>query len=778
MPMNSKNNKRIRLLSIVTTTALIMTAWVKILRSVPSSSAFSTTTTTRLASVRSFRSSAMQLEMGASPRSKTSPSIEYSKLTKDRIKGLDAATEFSKLAVKMNKKPDELKLVLAQRAAAITTMTAKEEYVDWLLSGAIAAGDEKQNPKKKRKAAAPAAKKTPISADTTTSNVMSSISKRTMRTLAVPSPSTTSEAQTFHTDIRFDDETKIDMHWNSRKAVAELGLTHMTEIQSKTFVAAAAGNDVLGRARTGTGKTVAFLLPAIERLVRDGSIDDPQSIGMLVVSPTRELATQIGEQAKQLLKHHQGTSVQVMFGGTNIKTDINRLSGRKGLPTILVATPGRLLDHLKTTKLKLNGNNLLSFGKHIMSETNVVVLDETDRLLDMGFRRDIERILDYLPSSRTRQTLLFSATMPPELKTIMKQNMKPNYVEVDCVQDGDAATHTNDAVAQSHIVLPSREIDMISSVVETVRYAVETHVNKEDDTSRFTIPPKIVVFFPTARLVQFYAQIFEEINKGVLLTESTGDDKNIKIPSWELHSKKSQGYRNRVSDEFRKATMGVLFTSDVSARGVDYPNVSHVIQFGMPENREQYIHRLGRTGRGGSKGKGWLVLQDWEASFLKELKGVDIPENNDLISKFLEEDIPRDSNSMVVEVQRRVRGGDGVLSKSASAAYAAFLGYYKSQMKRMGMRSPENLVSIANDFALSTGFAEPPQLQKSTVGKMGLKGVAGLNIGSGAFSGGGGGGRGGRGRGGGRGGRNGGRGDRSERGRGRSYSDEDGRRFR
>eukprot|EP00536_Pseudo-nitzschia_multiseries_P000208 jgi/Psemu1/178176/e_gw1.3.226.1 len=540
----------------------------------------------------------------------------------------------------------------------------------------------------------------------------------------------------------------------------------MTEIQSKTFVAAAGGNDVLGRARTGTGKTVAFLLPAIERLVREGKVDDPNSVGMLVISPTRELATQIGEQAKQLLKHHQGASVQVVYGGTKIKSDITKFSSRKGLPTVLVATPGRLLDHLQTTKLKMNGD-LLSFGKHIMAETNLVVLDETDRLLDMGFRRDIERILDFLPSSRTRQTLLFSATMPPALKTIMRQNMKPDYVEVDCVQDGDAATQTNDCVAQTHIVLNSNEVDPLSAVVETVRFAVETHVDTEDENSGFIVPPKIVVFFPTARLVQFYAEIFEQTNKGVLLS---GGKSTVRIPSWELHSKKSQGYRNRVSDEFRKATTGVLFTSDVSARGVDYPNVSHVIQFGMPESREQYIHRLGRTGRGGSNGKGWLVLQDWEASFLRELKGVDIPQNDDLVSKFLEEDIPEDSRSIVTEVQRRVRGGDGVLSKSGSAAYQAFLGYYKSQMKRMGMNRSETLVEIANNFALSAGFNEPPQLQKSTVGKMGLKGVAGLNIGAGASPGRGGGGRGNRGGrggrgGGGRGDRNGGRGDRSRSGR-------------
>jgi ATP-dependent RNA helicase MSS116 len=717
-----------------------MIGWAKMLRSVPSSSAFSTSRLARFAPITGGRN--IQFGMVSSTRTRAT----YSETTQERIRGLDASKEFSKLAIKMKKPPDELRVVLAQRLSDATVMTEKEEYVDWLLSGVP--GDAE--PSKKRVAPKPSAQKTPAK----TKNSQESLS-----TQAVPSQAST-EKQTFQTDVRFDDDTQINLHPNSRKAVAEMGLTHMTEIQSKTFVAASAGNDVLGRARTGTGKTVAFLLPAIERLIRDGSIDDPNTIGMLVVSPTRELASQIGEQAKQLLKHHRGTSVQVMFGGTNVKTDVNRLSSPKGLPTVLVATPGRLLDHLQTTRLK-NGNKLLSFGKHVMSKTNLVVLDETDRLLDMGFRREIDKILDYLPSSHSRQTLLFSATMPADLKVIMRQNMKPDYVEVDCVQDGDAATHTNDCVTQSHIVVPSGETDMVSSVVETIRYAVETHVNYDDDSSRFTIPPKIVVFFPTARLVQFYAEIFQEVTKGVLLTANTGDGNPIKIPSWELHSKKSQGYRNRVSDEFRKATVGVLFTSDVSARGVDYPNVSHVVQFGMPENREQYIHRLGRTGRGGSKGTGWLVLQDWESAFLGELKGVDIPQNEELVARIVDEEIPEDSEVIVREVQRRVRGGDGVLSKSGSAAYAAFLGYYKAQMKRMKMRQPETLVGIANDFAQSSGFKEPPQLQKSTVGKMGLKGVPGLNIGSGDFNGGSGGGRGGN-----RGGRGGGRGGRGGRGRG------------
>lgn len=514
----------------------------------------------------------------------------------------------------------------------------------------------------------------------------------------------------------------------------------MTEIQAKTYGPAAKGHDILGRARTGTGKTVAFLLPALERLIRDEALTDPTAIGMLIVSPTRELATQIGEQAKQLLRYHHGTSVQVVFGGTKIQSDITKLSSRKGLPTVLVATPGRLIDHLENTKFKMHGtNNVVKFGKHIMAKTNIVVLDETDRLLDMGFRREIEKILNYLPPSTTRQTLLFSATIPPDLKTIMKRNMNPNYVEVDCIQDGDAGTHTNDRIAQSHIIIP-KTMDTVSSVVEVVRCAVQNHLHTKmiEGESPFHTKPKIVIFFPTARLVQFYAEIFQKITKGVDVV--LPNNKTMKLPSWELHSKKTQGYRNRVSDEFRKAEMGVLFTSDVSARGVDYPNVSQVIQIGMPESGDQYIHRLGRTGRGSAaKGTGWIVLQQWESSFLKELDKikVDVPPNQDLIAQMMigtNEDgsgISNESQAIVEEVRQRVRGGDGVLSKTGSAAYQAFLGYYKGQMKRMvRVRGPGDLVTIANDFAADMGFLDPPQLQKSTVSKMGLKGVAGLNIGS------------------------------------------------
>lgn len=453
----------------------------------------------------------------------------YSEATIDRLQGLDAEDEFSKLATKLNTPPKQLKVVLTKRLAGMDLALndgtqEKAEYLDWLLSGSTGGGDEKNGSTVTSKAKP----KPPVN--------RSPVAEKRKPVRRMMSTESGGEKQTFATEVTFAD--RPDLHPNSKRAVAAMGLTTMTEIQDRTFSAASSGKDVLGRARTGTGKTVAFLLPAIERLLQ---MEHTQhNIGILVISPTRELATQIGDQAEKLSEFHRGMSVQVMFGGTNMKRDITRLSQR--LPTILVATPGRLLDHLQSTRL----NGKQSFGRDVMSKTPLVILDETDRLLDMGFRREISKILGYMPRSTHRQTLLFSATIPPDLKAIMAQNMKPDYIEVDCINDGDAASHTNAQVQQSHVILPANSDRFVSSVIEVVRLALEY------DSAE--TPAKIVVFFPTARLVNFFAEVFDEGNIA-------------SIPVLELHSKKSQSYRNRVSEDFRKAKRGILFTSDVSARG-------------------------------------------------------------------------------------------------------------------------------------------------------------------------------------------------------------------
>jgi ATP-dependent RNA helicase MSS116, mitochondrial len=358
----------------------------------------------------------------------------------------------------------------------------------------------------------------------------------------------------------------------------------MTEIQAKTFDAAVAGRDVLARSRTGTGKTIAFLLPALERIIQfnnQNSIQQGGGIQMLILCPTRELALQIAEQTRQLTSSFSTSSSrtadskmaitqQVMFGGSSRNADVSRL--KSCIPTILIATPGRIQDHLDNTVIHSTKHGRASFAS-LFQHTHLLVLDEMDRLLDMGFRLPVEKILSSLPSQEHRQTLLFSATLPTDVRQVIARNLKRDFVTVDCIHDADPASHTNNAVQQSHVVAHRDQY-----VEATVR--VLLHILETDPQA------KLIVFFPTTKMVKFYAELF---NKGVLSGNSN------KKQVLELHSGKTQAARTSTSDAFRKVSKetggGVLFTSDVSARGVDYKDVTHVVQVGMADSRETYIHR-------------------------------------------------------------------------------------------------------------------------------------------------------------------------------------------
>jgi ATP-dependent RNA helicase MSS116, mitochondrial len=257
-------------------------------------------------------------------------------------------------------------------------------------------------------------------------------------------------------------------------------------------------------------------------------------------------------------------SHQVMFGGLSRNVDVDRLKRR--IPTILIATPGRIQDHLDNTVLKgSNYNNNKSFAS-LFQHTHLLVLDEMDRLLDMGFRQAVEKILTNLPKKERRQTLLFSATLPTDVKQVIAGNLKSDYVTVDCIHDADPASHTNDLVHQSHVV--AHRDELVEATVKVLLNILETDPQA-----------KMICFFPTTKMVKYYAQLFNEgMGRQVL----------------ELHSGKSQASRTSVSNQFRQVTKatggGVLFTSDVSARGVDYQDVTHVVQVGMADSRETYIH--------------------------------------------------------------------------------------------------------------------------------------------------------------------------------------------
>jgi superfamily II DNA/RNA helicase len=502
---------------------------------------FSNLSARRITSLFSRSSSAMDVDETSTGNTNGSGKDFSTKNKKNELK---------RLAKTMDVEVSKVKELLKRQQSKLDPNSDKGQYVNWLLS----------NDRKKKTSSTALADKRKRSDSNTTTNGNSAPgienkkpNEKKSKTIRPQKPSSKSSSSmnddsanennassgknsNLHSSTKFKDQ---NMHPNTKKAITNL-MKHeyMTDIQSETYLAASKGTDVLGRARTGTGKTLAFLIPALERLLSSNAIYTPgKNVGVLVISPTRELATQIGDQAEKLLTYHKGLSCQVMFGGTKMGRDVNMLNKR--LPTVLVATPGRLLDHLENTKI--SGRK---FGYDIMTDTPLLVLDEADRLLDMGFKREIEKIMSYLPRQEKRQTLLFSATVPKELKKIMSDNMRPDYIEVDCI-GGDGSTefvdeqHTNVLVQQSHVVLPSLD-RYVTSVVEIVKHSMQDRDHK------------LVVFFPTARLVGFFAELF---NLG------------LGIEVIELHSRKTQGYRNTASEKFRKAKTGILFTSDVSARG-------------------------------------------------------------------------------------------------------------------------------------------------------------------------------------------------------------------
>ena len=287
------------------------------------------------------------------------------------------------------------------------------------------------------------------------------------------------------------------------------------------------------------GKTLAFLLPSLERILANEQrqYHPGRNVGVLIVAPTRELAIQIAEQAKELLTfHNEGDlSVLCLYGGTKIQKDIGLLNQK--IPTFLVCTPGRLQDHLKDTRLR--GRKFCD----VMEETSILVLDETDSLLK-GFSREMKTILSFLPRSAKRQTLLFSATLPQKMKNVFATVLPDDYSLVDCVDRNNVKAETNMQVEQTYVVLDSMD-KYISALVAIVLHFAEEE--KEENH-------KIMVFLPTTRLVGFFSELF-----------NVGIKQNLRV--FQLHSKMSQSARNRVSNAFRTAKQGVLFTTDVSARG-------------------------------------------------------------------------------------------------------------------------------------------------------------------------------------------------------------------
>ncbi|CAN1309261.1 DEAD-box ATP-dependent RNA helicase 31 [Linum perenne] len=488
----------------------------------------------------------------------------------------------------------------------------------------------------------------------------------------IPSSTGSSTASSTASSASYLSETRFDQCSVSPltlKAIKDAGYENMTVVQAATLPVILKGKDVLAKARTGTGKTVAFLLPSIEVIVKTPPADHDNKrppILVLVICPTRELALQAAAEANKLLKYHPSLGVQCVIGGTRLALEQKKLQANPC--QILVATPGRLRDHLENTA---------GFATKVKG-VKVLVLDEADRLLDMGFRKDIDKIIAAV--SKERQTLLFSATVPPEVRQMCHVALKRDHEYINTVEEGSEETHAK----VSFFLAFSLSGTYLSWSIQYNKQKILIISGQQ-----------VLVFCTTAMVTRLVADCLGE----------------LKLNIREIHSRKSQSYRSKVSDEFRNSKGLILVTSDVSARGVDYPDVTLVVQVGIPSDREQYIHRLGRTGRKGKEGQGVLLLAPWEEFFLSTVK--DLP-----ISKA---DVPTIDPDTTKKVERAL---SNVEMKSKESAYQAWLGYYNSD-KKIG-KDKFKLVELANEFSRSMGLDNPPAIPKITLGKMGLKNIPGL----------------------------------------------------
>lgn len=333
-----------------------------------------------------------------------------------------------------------------------------------------------------------------------------------------------------------------------QRAAHELGFDYATEIQSQAIPVILNGRDLIGRSQTGTGKTAAFAIPAIE--LTDG--ENKKDVQVLVVSPTRELAIQSWDVFKKLYKYKSGVKAAVVYGGQPISRQIAEM--KKGA-NVVIGTPGRIMDHLRRRTLKLDHLKLL-------------VLDEADEMLDMGFREDIETILRETPG--TRQTLFFCATMPPEIMAIANTYLKqPQLVEINKGQPTIAA------IEQFYCsVPPSRKPEAL---------IVLFHQGG---------PCKSIVFCNTQKMV---GEVGRALRKNGL-------------SALEIHGRIPQNVRTQVMGDFKAGRFSTLVATDVAARGIDARDVEMVVNYDIPMNAEDYIHRIGRTGRAGKSGKAFTLV--------------------------------------------------------------------------------------------------------------------------------------------------------------------------
>ncbi|XP_052024707.1 ATP-dependent RNA helicase DDX55 [Apodemus sylvaticus] len=371
---------------------------------------------------------------------------------------------------------------------------------------------------------------------------------------------------------------QVPLHPRVLGALRELGFLHMTPVQSATIPLFMKNKDVAAEAVTGSGKTLAFVIPILEILLRREEKLKKTQVGAIVITPTRELAIQIDEVLSHFTKHFPQFSQILWIGGRNPGDDVERFKQHGG--HIIVATPGRLEDMFRR---KAEGLDLASCVKSL----DVLVLDEADRLLDMGFEASINTILEFLP--KQRRTGLFSATQTQEVENLVRAGLR-NPVRISVKEKGVAASSTQKT--------PSRLENhyMICKADEKFNQLVHFLRSRQQE--------KHLVFFSTCACVEYYGKALEALLKKVKILCIHG---------------KMKYKRNKIFMEFRQLQSGILVCTDVMARGIDIPEVNWVLQYDPPSNASAFVHRCGRTARIGHGGSALVFLLPMEEAYINFL---------------------------------------------------------------------------------------------------------------------------------------------------------------
>ncbi|PIQ43448.1 MAG: ATP-dependent RNA helicase [Gammaproteobacteria bacterium CG11_big_fil_rev_8_21_14_0_20_46_22] len=419
-------------------------------------------------------------------------------------------------------------------------------------------------------------------------------------------------------------------------SILELGYEVPTPIQARSIPVLLAGSDLIAQAQTGTGKTAAFALPALSRI--DLTLKKPQ---VLVLAPTRELAIQVAEAFKTYSKHLKGFLVTPIYGGQSYQT---QLSALKRGPQVIVGTPGRVIDHLERKTLSL-------------ADLKMVVLDEADEMLNMGFVDSIEEILSQAPESR--QTALFSATMPAGVKKLAKNYQRDaQHIAIE------AKEGTIGKIEQQYIVLNT---DQKNSALLRVLEG--------------EAPQATIIFVRTKIKSAELAQTLQSAGYGVAA----------------LNGDVNQSTRERVIQQFKKGGLDIIVATDVAARGIDVERVSHVINYDIPFDVESYVHRIGRTGRAGRSGKAILMVNQREMRMLKNIERT-LKVTIERVNPPSHEEVTAKRNEALAQQV------SDTLEKSRK------LGPYRDLVQKIAYESGRSFEDIAAALAYFNDSAKSPQL--------------------------------------------------------------------